>query len=223
MAASSSKSDLPSKSQSTGFKAWFVSTVIMDLMACSILRVLCLVRSRGRHHVPKEGPFILACNHVTWIDSLFLIPPCRRRLRFMITYTMHRKPKIHPFTSSYRSIPMDKKKPRAGIMAAIRALKGGDAICIYPEGGFTQNGEIRDIQRGVEVMAKAAKCPTVPVIISGLFGSALALRRGWKPKHLWTKPWPRVRVSFGEPIPHERMSPTALEAALKELQNPDKA
>ncbi len=130
-------------------------------------RILCRMTYRNSHLVPKEGAFILACNHATWIDSLLLDPACPRRVRFILTETFHRKPMVHIVTHNTRSIPVDRKKPRSAILTAIAALKDGDPICIYPEGGFTRDGSIRDIQRGAEVMARGAGCPTVPVVITG--------------------------------------------------------
>jgi 1-acyl-sn-glycerol-3-phosphate acyltransferase len=189
----------------------------------TICRVLCRMTHRNAHLVPKEGPFILACNHATWIDSLVLIAACPRRTRFILTHTFHRKPVVYMVTHNTQCIPVDKKKPRAAIMAAIHALKHGDPIALYPEGGFTQDGSIREIQRGVEVMARAAKCPTVPVVITGLFGTALALRKEWRREHLWKKPWPRVRITFGEPISHEEISSELVGERLSDLLEDQRA
>ena len=183
----------------------------------TICRILCRMSHRDAHFVPRQGPFILACNHATWIDSLVLIAACPRRVRFILTQTFHRKPLVYIVTHNTQCIPVDKKKPRAAIMAAIHALKSGEPIAIYPEGGFTRDGSIREIQRGVEVMARAAKCPTVPVVITGLFGSALALRKEWRRDHLWKKPWPRVRITFGKPIGWEEISGDLVGEKLEEL------
>jgi len=172
-----------------------------------ILRTCCplLFRMSRRYacFVPKEGAFILACNHATWIDSLFLIAACPRPVRFVITKEFHLKPLVNMFTHNIRCIPLDKKKPRDAVLVAIKALRNGDPVCIFPEGGFTHDGSMRKIKRGVEVMARGAKCPVVPVVITGLFGSALAVRKEWRKNHLWNKPWPRVRITFGEPIPSD--------------------
>lgn len=183
----------------------------------TVSRVLCRMTHRHAQVVPKTGPFLLACNHATWIDSLVLIAACPRRVRFILTHTFHRKPLVYLVTRPTQCIPVDKKKPRAAIMAAIHALKAGEPIALYPEGGFTKDGSIRDIQRGVEVMARAARCPTVPVVITGLFGTALALRKEWRVNHLWKRPWPRVRITFGEPIAWEDLSSERLGERLNEL------
>ncbi len=183
----------------------------------TIFRLLCRMTHCDSHLVPKEGPFILACNHVTWIDSFLLIAACPRRVRFIITKTFHKKRFVYPITHNTHCIPVDKKKPRSAVFAAISALKSGEAVCIYPEGGFTHEGRLREIQRGVEVMARGADCPTVPVVITGLFGSALALRKGWTKSHLWEKPWPRVQIRFGEPISSKDISSERLKDRLESL------
>ena len=172
----------------------------------STCRLLCRMNHEGSHHVPKDGPFILACNHTTWIDSLLLIAACPRRVRFIITRPFHQKPLVYPVTHNTQSIPMDKKNPRAAIREAIEALQQGEAIAIYPEGGFTHDGTLREIQRGIEVLARGGKCPIVPVAISGLFGSALALRKEWRRDHIWQKPWPDVLIRFGEPIDWQNLT-----------------
>jgi len=183
----------------------------------TISRILYRMSYRDAHLVPKDQPFILACNHVTWIDSLLLQAACPRRIRFILTETFHRKPLVYMVSHNTQSIPVDKKKPRSAIRAAIAALKDGEVVGIYPEGGFTHDGSLREIQRGVEVMARGAGCVTVPVVIRGLFGSALALRKEWKKEHLWKKPWPRAQVTFGEPIGSDEISSEVLGERLKEL------
>jgi 1-acyl-sn-glycerol-3-phosphate acyltransferase len=180
-------------------------------------RLLCRMSHRNSHLVPKEGAFILACNHATWIDSLLLLTACPRRVRFILTETFHRKPLVHMVTHNTQCIPVNKKKPRSAIMAAIHALRNGEPVGIFPEGGFTRDGSIRGIQRGVEVMARGAKCPVVPVVITGLFGTALALRKEWRKDHLWKKSWPKVRITFGEPIPCGDLTAELLGERLTEL------
>jgi 1-acyl-sn-glycerol-3-phosphate acyltransferase len=183
----------------------------------TICRVLCRMTHCDAQVVPKTGPFLLACNHATWIDSLLLIAACPRRVRFILTHTFHRKPLVYMVTRPTQCIPVDKKKPRAAIRAAIDALQAGEPIALYPEGGFTKDGSIREIQRGVVVMARAARCPTVPVVITGLFGTALALRKEWRVNHLWKRPWPSVRITFGEPIGWEDISSERLGERLHAL------
>lgn len=183
----------------------------------TICRILCRMSYRDAHLVPKDQPFILACNHATWIDSLLLLAACPRRVRFILTETFHRKPLVYMVTHNTQCIPVDKKKPRSAIHAAIAALENGDVVGIYPEGRFTQDGSLREIQRGVEVIARRAGCATVPVVITGLFGSALALRKEWQKEHLWKKPWPRVHITFGEPIGSDMISSDVLGERLKDL------
>lgn len=183
----------------------------------TISRISCRMSYYNAHLVPKDGPFILACNHATWIDSLLLLTACPRRVRFILTETFHRKPLIHLVTHNTACIPVDKKKPTAAMRAAISALKNGEVVGIYPEGGFTHDGSLREMQRGVEVMARGAGCPTVPVVIKGLYGSALSLRKGWKKEHLWQKPWPKVQITFGEPIESKHLTTMVLKERLQQL------
>ena len=170
-------------------------------------RILYRLRFKGRGSVPRSGPVLLAANHVSWVDPiLVMLASPRRPVRFLVTTGFHKKPFVHFFAWVYRAIPIRKDQPREAIRQAIEALKQGDVVCIFPEGGLTKDGELREILRGVELIARSAKAPVLPLRISGLFGTALTIRREWRREHIREKPWPKVELSFGSVIPWDEVS-----------------
>lgn len=181
-------------------------------------RLLYRLRFDGRERVPGSGPLLLAANHVSWVDPiLVMLASPRRPVRFLVTQGFHKKPFVHFFAWVYRAIPIRKDQPREAIRQAIDALGQGDVVCIFPEGGLTKDGELREILRGVELISRAAGAPVLPVRISGLFGTALAIRREWRRAHIREKPWPNVKLAFGTVIPCEDVSREEVARQLRDV------
>jgi 1-acyl-sn-glycerol-3-phosphate acyltransferase len=184
-------------------------------------RILYRLKFHNRREIPKKGPVLLAANHVTWVDPvLIMLASTRRPVRFLVTQGFHKKPFVYFFCWLYKAIPIKKDQPRDAINAAIEALKQGDVVCIFPEGGLTHDGELREIRRGVELIARKAGVPVLPLGISGLHGTSLAIRRQWRKTDLREKPWPRVDLTFGKLIPSEQVTPEAVERQLKHCCQP---
>lgn len=181
-----------------------------------MIRVLNRIRVCNREVLPMEGPLLLAANHISWVDPAFVTIASRRQpVRFLVTRGFHKKPFVYFFCWVYGAIPIDKKNPREAVRAAIEALKQGDLVCIFPEGGLTKDGQTREIMRGVELISRSAKAPVLPVRISGLYGTSLAIRREWRMNHLWKRPWPKVEVKVGTVIPWQEVTKEAVGVQLK--------
>src|SRR5262245_55388599 len=103
-------------------------------------------RLEVRGTVPAAGPYILAANHVSWLDPAMLGSACRRPIRFVITRAVHDDPKQRWFYRGMRTIPLrDTGRPdTAAMREALRALRGGELVGIFPEGaGLDPAGKLR--------------------------------------------------------------------------------
>ena len=141
-------------------------------------------------------------NHVSWVDGILLGLACPRHVR-MIAYAPYFKGRWSGwFARAAGIIPI---QPGAGavrraIAAAREALREGELVCIFPEGGLTRTGQMQEFQPGFLSMMKGTGAPVVPVCLGGLWGSVFSFEGGkffWKrPRRL---PYP-VTIHFGRPL-----------------------
>lgn len=159
----------------------------------------CLFRFRfglqvtGQEHVPKVGAFIVASNHVSFLDPPLVGVACPRRLRFMAREDLFRLPLLGLFLRSIRAIPL--KRGEADLPAirdALTTLRGGTPIAMFPEGGRQLSGTLGEARRGVGVLADTARVPLIPALVSGTFEAL--------PPHAKRLQPSKIRVAFGPPI-----------------------
>lgn len=182
---------------------------VLKAVLTPILRACYRVRVEGRAHVPRTGPVILAANHRSFLDSIFLPLVVRRRVTFVAKAEYFDDPKTAWFFRGVGQIPI----PREGGTASERALesatdvlRAGRAFAIYPEGTRTRDGYLHRGHTGVARLAVGCGAPIVPV---GLVGTDEAQPVDRKLPRL-LKP---VTIRFGVPIdparyadrPHDRL------------------
>lgn len=172
-----------------------------------ILKLLYRVKVVGKQHIPATGPAIVVCNHVSWLDGLFLYFNIGRPIRFLVWAPYVKSPFLRWLLQLGRVIPISAEGGPRQIIQAFRtaaaALDKGDLVGIFAEGGLTRNGFMLPFKRGYEQIVKKAKgeVKIIPACLDRLWGSIFSWNRGklfWK----WPKQIPyRVTVSFGEPMP----------------------
>lgn len=137
------------------------------------------------HHIPREGPGIIAANHITNLDPFAVGQPTKRRVHFMSKIENFRTPITRWFQESGNAFPVDRAKADlSAIKTALRILQGGQLLVLFPQG--TRGGQ--SAKEGVGFIALKAKAPIVPAHIS--------LRRNWFGAR-------RYRIRYGPPIPPE--------------------
>ncbi len=168
----------------------------------ALARLMYRVRALGKENVPAGGAVVIA-NHLSYADVVVLQLACPRPLRFLA----FRGPGTGPlFNWVYRKAGVIVVSPGAGahwLRQAVRALRGGELVCVFPEGGISRTGQLMAIERGFGLMARRAGVPVVPAAIDGLWGSVFSFsgnRYLWKRPRLARTP---VCVAFGSPIPPE--------------------
>jgi len=189
----------------------------IELIAALIARALYRVRSGGAGHVPKSGGALLIANHLSYIDPVVLQLACPRRIRFVGFKGLHENPFFDLVLRWSGTITISAQQPMEGIKRAVRALKAGELVCVFPEGHISRTGQLMEIKRGFELMARQANVPVIPAAIDGLWGSVFSFAGN---KYLWKsprlKPTP-VYIAFGAPIPPEQATPAVARLALMDL------
>ena len=174
---------------------WFIKAILTP-----ILRLVYRVRIEGRDHVPSQGPVILAANHRSFMDSLFLPLVIRRRVTFVAKAEYFDDKKTAWFFRGVGQIPIRREGGNASeraLASATGVLENGQVFAIYPEGTRTRDGYLHRGHTGVARLALRTGAPIVPV---GMAGTDEINPIGRKLPRLFRT----VRIQFGAPITADR-------------------
>ncbi|KAA2284343.1 MFS transporter [Arenimonas fontis] len=183
------------------------------------------LRIRGvEDNVPDEGPALLVCNHVSYMDPLVISGAVPRPIRFVMYYRIFNIPGLRWVFRAYRAIPIagareDPAVLEAAFEAIDRALAEGELVCIFPEGALTRDGEIAPFKPGVEKILARRPVPVVPMALTGLWASMWSRRdsrlgRLRVPRRLRAP----VQLIAAPPVPGESASAASLEAQVRALR-----
>jgi 1-acyl-sn-glycerol-3-phosphate acyltransferase len=177
---------------------------VVYLIARFVLRPLFLLALRptvvGRQNVPATGPFIIASNHLSFIDSMVIPLMAPRRVGYLAKAEYFTGSGIKGwFTKTWftalGALPVERQTHRAAQEAldtALTVLKAGGGFGIYPEGTRSRDGRLARGKTGVAWLALTADCPVVPVGITGT-DRIQPIGASWPRPHRFT-------VVFGKPL-----------------------
>ena len=157
----------------------FLLRFIVWLLVHSVYRL----RTEGIEHIPAEGPAVLVCNHVSFVDALVIAAACRRPIRFVMDHRIFRWPVLSFVFRHSRAIPIAPAKEDAAMMEAAfaevsKALAEGELIGLFPEGKITADGELCPFRPGLARILDANPVPVVPMALRGLWGSMFSRKDG---------------------------------------------
>jgi 1-acyl-sn-glycerol-3-phosphate acyltransferase len=147
----------------------------------------------GAENMIEEGPCIIAANHCSNLDPPLVGIACKRAIHYLGKKSLLDWPILGPIFPQLNVIPVDQKNAdRSALMGAIRVVKNGGAVLIFPEGSRSPDGNLQPAQPGIGMIAAKTGAPIVPV---RLFGSFDALPKDRKrPRRA------SVTVVIGRPI-----------------------
>ncbi|GAB4410019.1 MAG: lysophospholipid acyltransferase family protein [Thermodesulfovibrionales bacterium] len=155
-----------------------------------VFKLLFRLEVRDADKVPVHGGVIVASNHASYLDPLILGVALRRRATYMAREGLFRIPIIGAFVRSF-SFPVKRGRPQPStIKEAIRRLRDGELVVMFPEGGRSANGSILDAKRGVGMVAAVSGVRVVPALIEGTDRALPVGARFIRPV--------KVRVTFGD-------------------------
>jgi acyl-[acyl-carrier-protein]-phospholipid O-acyltransferase/long-chain-fatty-acid--[acyl-carrier-protein] ligase len=178
------------------------------------------LRVEGRDNIPEKGGALFVCNHVSFMDALFIIGSTDRMIRAIMFQGIYDHPLVKPFAKAMKAIPISSQlRPREmikSLRSASEAIQNGDVVCIFAEGQITRIGQLLPFRRGFERIMKDVDAPIIPVCLDHVWGSIFSFEKGrflWKmPRYI---PYP-VTVSFGKPMP-STSTPFEVRQAVQEL------
>ena len=196
---------------------------LMRFIIWMLVHTVYRMRQRGLEHVPKEGPAVLVCNHVSFVDALVVAAACRRPVRFVMDHAIFKMPILSFVFRTGRAIPIASKKedPRiteAAFDEVARALGEGDLVCIFPEGQITRTGELNPFRPGVERIVERTPVPVVPIALRGLWGSFFSRKDGPAMRRPFRRFWSRIELVCGPQVPAVAVTAEGLQASVLALR-----
>ncbi|WP_040262418.1 MFS transporter [Pseudomonas massiliensis] len=178
------------------------------------------VRHRGLEHIPEEGPGLLMCNHVSFVDALILAGAIRRPVRFVMYYRIYNLPVLNFFFRTVGAIPIAGRSEDLLIYErAFRDIAGylavGELVCVFPEGKLTRDGEIDAFKSGITTILQQTPVPVIPMALRGLWGSFFSRAPH---KGLFKRFWSRVEVAAGPSVGPDEHTPGVLRERVQALR-----
>jgi 1-acyl-sn-glycerol-3-phosphate acyltransferase len=192
-----------------------VPEFLLRFLAWLVARVLYRIRVTGLENVPAEGPALVVCNHVSFVDALVLSAAVHRPMRFVMEASIFRTPIVHLVFRGMKAIPIasahDDLAAREAAFAQVFAeLAAGQLVCIFPEGRLTADGAVGEFRPGLMRVMTERPVPVVPVALSGLWGSAFSRRYSGLGRCLPRRLWWRIGVAIGTPVAPGAVTPEGL-------------
>jgi 1-acyl-sn-glycerol-3-phosphate acyltransferase len=152
----------------------------------------------GAEHVPPTGGAVLASNHVSYLDFIFcgLAGVHRKRLtRFMAKQEVFAHPVAGPLMRGMHHIPVDRSAGSGSFREAMKALRQGEVVGVFPEATISRSFTVKEIKSGAVRLAMATGAPLIPVAL-------------WGGQRIFSKGLPRdfrtrgraLTIAVGEPM-----------------------
>jgi 1-acyl-sn-glycerol-3-phosphate acyltransferase len=150
-----------------------------------VLRSVWRFRTRGLENVPRSGPLIVACNHVSYLDPPALGAAMPRPVSYMAKHELFEIPILGVVIARLNAFPVDRTRgDAAAIKRAVAVLRQGAALGIFPEGTRNKDGTVKP-QAGVALLHYLSGAPILPAYVDGTRDA---------------KRLARISVVFGEPV-----------------------
>src|SRR6266540_3457585 len=134
---------------------------LVELVAAVSASLAYRVRASGVSQIPKVGGALLIANHLSYVDAIVLQLACPRRIRFVGFQGVRDHWLINLCLRWSGAILISARRPTEGIRVAVRALKAGELVCVFPEGHVSRTGQLMEIKRGFEVIARRAQVSVI--------------------------------------------------------------
>ena len=179
---------------------------------------------RGLDNIPETGPAVLICNHVSFLDPLVIMAAVKRPIRFVMDYRIYSSPVINLIFRGVDAIPIARAsenivvKEQAFVEVA-RALKNGELVGVFPEGGITRNGELYQFRYGVQRIVQETPVPVVPMALRGLWGCFFSRCHGPAMRVFSViRLFRKIEFVVGEVVPPEEADPAHLQERVHNLR-----
>ncbi len=192
-----------------------VPEFLMRFIVWMLVNIGYRLKTRGLENIPDEGPAVVVCNHVSYMDALVVVGCCRRPIRFVMDHQIFRIPLLNFVFRTAGAIPIASARENPKLLEraydrVARYLEEGEVVGIFPEGRLTPDGAIGPFKSGIEQIIQRTPAPVVPMALRGMWGSFFSRRYGKAMSHFPRRFWSRIELTAGEPVPAEQATSTLL-------------
>ena len=198
----------------------FLLRFIIWMLIHSVYRL----RVRELAEIPEDGPAVIVCNHVSFVDALVIMAACKRPIRFVMDHQIFRWPVLNFVFRTSKAIPIASAKEDPAMMEKAfeevgKALDAGDLVGIFPEGKITADGKINPFRPGISRILARNPVPVVPMALRGLWGSFFSRKDG----AAMTRPFRRgvyskIELVMGTAVPAAEAKPERLQAEVAAMR-----
>lgn len=176
-------------------QTWFTGGIFVK-MSKLFFKLFFKLRGKGVEKIPEDGPVIIAPNHQSFLDGMFVMSFLKFRMiknTYFYAKEQHiKRPFLRFIANRHNIIIMDMSNLKDSIQKLGEALKKKKNIIIFPEGTRTNNGKLGEFKKTFAILSKELNVPVVPVSIKGAFDAM--------PKGTIVPRPHRVEVEFLDPI-----------------------
>jgi 1-acyl-sn-glycerol-3-phosphate acyltransferase len=200
-----------------------VPEFLMRFLAWLLVHSVYRVDKQGLEQVPDQGPCIIVCNHVSFVDAVVIAACVPRPVRFIMDHRIFAIPVLNFIFRTMRAIPIASAKEDAALKErafteASTALAAGEILCIFPEGRITDTGELNVFRPGLQRILERTPVPVVPMALRGLWGSFFSRAYQGKAMRRTIGLFSRIALVAGAPVAPERATPEALQQTVLALR-----
>ena len=152
----------------------------------------------GVENIPAKGGAILAINHIGYLDFAIAgtaVLPRKRYVRFMAKKEIFDNKVAGPLMRGMHHICVDRSSGSSSFVAALRYVRAGEIVGIFPEATISRSFEIKELKTGAVRLAMGSNTPIIPTIV---WGSQRIFTKKVKPN--WKRNKFPITVAFGEPL-----------------------
>jgi 1-acyl-sn-glycerol-3-phosphate acyltransferase len=201
-----------------------VPEFLMRFLAWLLIHTIHRVATVDVERIPDEGPAVLVCNHVSYVDAIVIGAASPRPIRFVMDHRIFRMPLLGWIFRTARAIPIAPAKEDPFLMERAfidiaEALHQGDLVCIFPEGKLTSTGEINEFRGGVAKIVERSKVPVIPMALRGLWGSVFTRDPGNVFERSFARGWrSKLALAVGVPVAPQEATPEYLYEQVRVLR-----
>ncbi len=200
-----------------------VPEFLMRFLAWLLVHTFYRVDKEGLENIPEDGPCILVCNHVSYVDAVVIAACVRRPVRFVMDHRIFAIPLLSFIFRTMRTIPIAPAKEDAAMKdrayaEVAKALATGEIIGIFPEGRLTETGELNPFRPGVQQIVATTPVPVVPLALRGLWGSFFSRSHQGKAMRRLRGMFSRIGRVAAPPVPPERVTLDGLQGTVLGLR-----
>jgi len=200
-----------------------VPEFLMRFLVWILIAIMYRIKRVNMDQIPDEGPALMVCNHVSYVDALIIAGSCRRPVRFVMDSQIFKIPVFSFIFRTAGAVPIASKKKDPEIYEqAFKKiadyLKDGEVVCIFPEGMLTRTGEMNEFRGGVTRILEQTPVPVLPMALSGLWGSMFSFVGGRAITKFPRRFRAKITLNIGELIQPEKADLEYLSAVVAELR-----